>query len=54
MCRAIKRLNLSREEKQREAYKPKPTLFEAEPEKYEIKYTRIRIATPRHNGKVER
>ena len=34
--------------------KPKPTLFETELEKYGIKYTRIRIATPRHNGKVER
>lgn len=34
--------------------KPKPTLFEAELEKLGIKYTRIRIATPRHNGKVER
>ena len=34
--------------------KPKPTLFEAELERYGIKYTRIRIATPRHNGKVER
>lgn len=33
---------------------PKPTLFEAELEKLGIKYTRIRIATPRHNGKVER
>ena len=34
--------------------KPKPTLFEKELEKLEINYTRIRIATPRHNGKVER
>ena len=34
--------------------KPKPTLFETELKKYGIKYTRIRIATPRHNGKVER
>lgn len=33
---------------------PKPTLFEEELEKLKIKYTRIRIATPRHNGKVER
>ena len=31
-----------------------PTLFEAELEKFGIRYTRIRIATPRHNGKVER
>lgn len=34
--------------------KPKPTLFEKELEANEIKYTRIRVATPRHNGKVER
>ena len=33
---------------------PTPTLFEAELEKLGIRYTRIRIATPRHNGKVER
>ena len=33
---------------------PTPTLFEAELEKLGIQYTRIRIATPRHNGKVER
>lgn len=33
---------------------PKPTLFEEELEKLGIKYTRIRVATPRHNGKVER
>ena len=33
---------------------PTPTLFEAELEKLDIRYTRIRIATPRHNGKVER
>ena len=33
---------------------PTPTLFEAELEKLGIKYTRIRIATPRQNGKVER
>lgn len=30
------------------------TLFEEELEKLEIRYHRIRIATPRHNGKVER
>jgi len=30
-----------------------PTLFEAELEKFGIRYIRIRIATPRHNGKVE-
>lgn len=34
--------------------KPTPTLFEEELAKNGIKYTRIRIATPRHNGKVER
>ena len=32
----------------------KRTLFEEGLEKAEIKYHRIRIATPRHNGKVER
>lgn len=30
------------------------TLFEAALEKLDIKYHRIRVATPRHNGKVER
>jgi transposase InsO family protein len=30
------------------------TLFEAALEEMEIKYHRIRVATPRHNGKVER
>lgn len=30
------------------------TLFEEELEKYGIEYHRIRVATPRHNGKVER
>lgn len=33
---------------------PTPTLFEAELERMGIRYTRIRVATPRHNGKVER
>lgn len=33
---------------------PKPTLFEEELRKANIEYKRIRIATPRHNGKVER
>lgn len=33
---------------------PTPTLFEAELEKNGINYKRIKIATPRHNGKVER
>ena len=33
---------------------PTPTLFEAELAKNGIEYKRIRIATPRHNGKVER
>lgn len=33
---------------------PTPTLFEVELAKNEIDYKRIRIATPRHNGKVER
>lgn len=33
---------------------PKPTMFESLLEKCGIKYHRIRIATPRHNGKVER
>ncbi len=32
----------------------KKTLFEAKLEEWEIKYHRIRVATPRHNGKVER
>lgn len=32
----------------------KPSLFEAELEECGIKYHRIRVATPRHNGKVER
>lgn len=30
------------------------TLFEKQLEEYDIKYHRIRVATPRHNGKVER
>lgn len=30
------------------------TLFEQQLENYDIKYHRIRVATPRHNGKVER
>ena len=34
--------------------KPTPTLFEKELERNGISYTRIRVATPRHNGKVER
>ena len=33
---------------------PKPTLFEEALADAEIVYKRIRIATPRHNGKVER
>ena len=33
---------------------PTPTLFERELEKAGIMYKRIRVATPRHNGKVER
>lgn len=33
---------------------PTPTLFEEELNKAGIAYKRIRIATPRHNGKVER
>ena len=33
---------------------PAPTLFEQELEKAGILYKRIRVATPRHNGKVER
>lgn len=33
---------------------PKPTLFEEALADAEIAYKRIRIATPRHNGKVER
>ena len=33
---------------------PTPTLFEQELIKAKIEYKRIRIATPRHNGKVER
>ena len=32
----------------------KPSLFESMLEKCNIKYHRIRVATPRHNGKVER
>lgn len=32
----------------------KKTLFEKCLEENEIKYHRIRVATPRHNGKVER
>jgi IS30 family transposase len=32
----------------------KPSLFESMVEKCDIKYHRIRVATPRHNGKVER
>lgn len=32
----------------------KPSLFEAALEESGIKYHRIRVATPRHNGKVER
>ena len=32
----------------------KPSLFENALEKCDIKYHRIRVATPRHNGKVER
>ena len=32
----------------------KKTLFEKGLEKAEIRYHRIRVATPRHNGKVER
>lgn len=31
-----------------------PSLFEHTLQEYEIEYQRIRIATPRHNGKVER
>lgn len=34
--------------------KPTPTLFEQELADNNINYTRIRVATPRHNGKVER
>ncbi|MGN1319053.1 MAG: hypothetical protein ACI4VF_08550 [Lachnospirales bacterium] len=34
--------------------KDKPTLFEDTLKLFGIKYHRIRIATPRHNGKVER
>lgn len=33
---------------------PTPTLFEEKLEEYGIIYHRIRVATPRHNGKVER
>jgi len=33
---------------------PTPTLFEKELIEAKIKYKRIRVATPRHNGKVER
>ena len=32
----------------------KPSLFEAALKMYEIKYHRIRVETPRRNGKVER
>ena len=32
----------------------KPSLFEKALEMWQIKYHRIRVATPRHNGKVER
>lgn len=32
----------------------KPSLFEKALMKFDIKYHRIRVATPRHNGKVER
>ena len=32
----------------------KPSLFEKTLEMWQIKYHRIRVATPRHNGKVER
>lgn len=32
----------------------KPSLFEKALEEFGIKYHRIRVATPRHNGKVER
>ena len=34
--------------------KPSYTLFEQQLEEYGILYHRIRVATPRHNGKVER
>ena len=34
--------------------KGKKTLFEEQLDKYDIIYHRIRVATPRHNGKVER
>ncbi len=34
--------------------KAEKTMFEKELEILEIKYHRIRVATPRHNGKVER
>ena len=34
--------------------KPTTTLFEQELADNDINYTRIRVATPRHNGKVER
>lgn len=33
---------------------PTPTLFEEALQEAKIAYTRIRVATPRHNGKVER
>lgn len=33
---------------------PKPTMFETLLKEYGIIYHRIRVATPRHNGKVER
>lgn len=34
--------------------KAEKTIFEKGLEKFDIKYHRIRVATPRHNGKVER
>ena len=36
------------------AGKPKPTLFEKELAKLGIRHKRIKVFTPRHNGKVER
>ena len=36
------------------AGKPRPTLFEKELEKLGIRHKRIKVFTPRHNGKVER
>lgn len=38
----------------RNKYDGKPSLFEKALEACGIKYHRIRVATPRHNGKVER